>query len=430
MNKEELRTSIQEMQLHIPYTEDLTALSRPLTLRNGTILQNRLANHPMEGCDGNADGSPGELTWRRYRRFAGSGVGLLWTEAVSVTEDGRANPRQLWIHKENVDAFSRLVEELHRLCDAPVVIQLTHSGRFSRPHGTPAPVIAVHNPILNQTSPIAPDYPVVSDDYLDRLEEQFMEAAILAKRAGFDGIDIKCCHRYLFSELLSAYTREGRYGGSYENRTRLFFRVVSRVREAFGDSVILASRLGLYDAIPYPHGFGWNQDNTLQPDSEEALRVLGDLRDRGMALIDVTMGTPYHNPHVNRPYRSGGYTPPEHPLKGVERLIEGAALYQRTFPDMAFVGTGYSYLGAAAPYAAAGAIEAGMASMVGFGRMSFAYDTFARDMLRGALDSRKLCMACGKCTEIMRAGGTTGCPIRDKEVYMPIYRRYCLKEKE
>jgi len=428
MKKVELLEQIREKGAKIPFSEDYSVLARPLTLRNGDVLPNRLVNHPMEGCDSLPDGSPGELTWRRYRRFAAGGAGLIWTEAVSVQEDGRANPRQLWLHEGNLEEYCRLADELHRTSDAKVIIQLTHSGRFSRPWGKPAPIIVTHNPILDQTSPYAKDAPLVDDDYLDRLTEQFIRTARLAKQAGFDGIDIKCCHRYLFSELLSAYERPGRHGGSYENRTRLFFDVVRAVHEEMGDSIILSSRLGLFDALPYPHGFGGQKEDYTRPNHDEALQVLSDLNGMGMALVDMTMGTPYHNPHVNRPYRSGGYPPPEEPIRGLERLIDGAAVYQRAFPEIAFVGTGYSFLGESAPYAAAGAVEAGMVDLVGFGRMSFAYDTLARDILAGEFDSRKQCMACGKCTEIMRAGGTTGCPIRDTEVYMPIYRQLCMKK--
>ena len=150
--------------------------------------------------------------------------------------------------------------------------------------------------------------------------------------------------------------------------------------------------------------------------------------EKGLSLIDMTMGSPYFNPHVNRPYSKGGYVPPEHPLRGVERLIGASREIQTAFPELCLIGTGYSYLRQFAPYVAAGALRDGDATLIGFGRMAFAYEGFAHDMTTGTVDPHKVCIACSKCTEIMRAGGTTGCPIRDQEIYLPIYRETCMKK--
>lgn len=426
MTREELLQKIDEYKLSIPFSDNIGILSASHRIKDTPIiLRNALAIHPMEGFDGTTDGAPGELTERRYMRFAESGAGLIWFEATAVQEDGRTSPHQLWLHKDNVDKFAHLIQKIHnRSNGVPVILQLTHSGRFSKLAGKPAPVIAYHNPVLNRSFNIPESYPVATDDYLDRLVEQYLTAARLACKAGFDGVDIKACHRYLLGELLSAYTRKGRYGGSYENRTRLFRSIIRNIRNELGPGFTVGSRFGVYDAIDYPYGFGVDKTDYTRPDTEEPLRLIGDAYTDGLRVINLTMGTPYHNPHINRPYSSGGYQPPEHPVIGVDRLIKYAGLFQNAYPDITFIGTGYSYLGAAAPYAAAGAVEKGLISAVGFGRMAFAYSNFARDILNGAFDSKKVCITCGKCTEIMRAGGTTGCPVRDSEVYMPIYKTY------
>lgn len=429
MTKDKLKNKTAELNLSIPFSENLSILGKACEIGDtGIRLRNAIATHPMEGFDGTADGSPDVLTERRYMRFAASGTGLIWFEATAVREDGRTSPRQLWLHEKNADDFARLVEKIHeRSGGVPVILQLTHSGRYSKPQGKPAPVIACHNPVLNKSFPIAADYPVISDDDLDALEDQFQKTARLARNAGFDGVDVKACHRYLIGELLSAYTRGGKHGGSYENRTRLFRSIVRNIRSEFGRTFAVGSRLGIYDSIEYPYGFGTDRDNYLIPDLSEPLRLVGDLYTDGLRIINITMGTPYHNPHINRPYNSGGYVPPEHPLTGVDRLIKYAGILQKTYPDITFIGTGYSYLGSAAPYAAAGAVENGLITAVGFGRMSFAYDTLANDILNGTFSSEKVCIACGKCSEIMRAGGTTGCPVRDAGIYMPVYKDYCRK---
>lgn len=430
MTKEELLKKTDEYKLSVPYFENLAVLATPHKIKDtAIILRNSLATHPMEGFDGTADGAPGELTERRYMRFAESGAGLIWFEATAVQEDGRSSPRQLLLHEGNVSEYARLVEKIHeRSGGVPVILQLTHSGRFSKPQGKNAPVITYHNPIMNRSFDIPADYPVVTDDYLDRLGEQFAVTARLAYKAGYDGVDVKACHSYLLGEILSAYNRNGRHGGSYENRTRLLRSIIRNIRNEFGPEFAIGSRFGAYDAIDYPYGFGVDKNDYMKPDLEEPLRLVGELYSDGLRIINFTMGTPYHNPHVNRPYNSGGYTPPEHPIVGVDRLIKYAGIFQKTYPDITFVGTGYSYLGSAAPYAAAGAVENGLISAVGFGRMSIAYNAFARDILNGEFNPKKVCLTCGKCTEIMRAGGTVGCPIRDSDVYMPIYKNYCSKK--
>jgi len=362
-------------------------------------------------------------------RFAASGASLVWFEAIAVQDDARTSPRQLMLTAGTLGAYKRLTEKLHKSHpDVKLIAQLTHSGRFSKPNGTAAPKIAYHNPILNQTLDIPADYPVVTDDYLDRLAQTLIDAARLAYEAGFDGVDIKCCHRYLMSELLSAYDRPGKYGGCYENRTRLFSDVVRGVTGEYRSKprFIVCSRFALSDDIPYPYGFA--SDENGSPKLDETVRLLSEVSEMGLSLVDVTMGTPYFNPHVNRPYSRGGYLPPEHPLCGVERLISSTAAVKRAVPQLTFIGTGYSYLGAFAPLCAAAQIERGDVDAVGFGRMAFAYDNFAADMLAGRYDERKSCITCGKCTEIMRAGGTTGCPVRDSDVYAPIYRQYCMKK--
>jgi 2,4-dienoyl-CoA reductase-like NADH-dependent reductase (Old Yellow Enzyme family) len=369
------------------------------------------------------------LTSRRYKRFAESGAGLIWFEAVAVQEDAKTSPRQLMISEKNADDYKRLVETVKNIAgdDTKLVIQLTHSGRFSKP-----PVIACHNETLNTRMRLDPDYPCVSDDYLKRLEDTFESAAYLAYQAGFDAIDVKACHRYLFAELLGAYNRAGEYGGPYENRTRIFTNTIKKIKQRLGKSAPVVSRLGISDVIPYPDGFGMaaGGDDPYRVDLTESIKLIGDINRLGVNLVNITMGTPYYNPHINRPYdyNAGRTASPSHPLVNLGNFINHIGEVQKIYPDMSFVGTGYSYLRHFAIGAAAYSLENKLASAIGFGRGAFAYRGFARDMIAGFMDSAKCCLACSRCTEIMRAGGTTGCPIRDSEVYMPIYKKYCMRK--
>lgn len=419
--------------LSLPLSGDFACLGKPCPIPESRIvLKNRLTIHPMEGFDGEADGSPGELTFRRCDRFAQSGAGLIWLEATAVVREGRTSSRQLWITRENLDSYKRLAERMHEKSNGtPLILQLTHSGRFSRPDNVPAPVISYHNPLMNETMAIDPSYPVATDEYFDALPEKFGEAAALAKEAGFDGADVKCCHKYLFSELLSAYRREGRYGGSFENRTRLFVDSLKAARVSVSPTFVLASRFGPYDCLPYPWGFAADREDYLTIDWEEPDRLYRLMKENGVRLVDMTLGSPYINPHVNRPYDNGGYEPPEERLAGAARLLDAAAHLKKQEPEITLIGTGYTYFRQYAPYVAAGAVSSGGVDAAGFGRMAFAYPDFAKDILeKGALDPHKVCLTCSKCTALMRAMSVTGCPIRDQETYLPIYRRVFAKKED
>ncbi len=417
----------------LKFSDKLEILSRKAKI-DGFDLPNALAVHPMEGADGELDGAPGELTKRRYERFSRGGAGLLWFEAVAVVPEGRANPRQLWIHANNLPQFQKLAtamlqqaQEEHGSGHTPMLImQLTHSGRYSKPYNKPVPILAARNPYLDAAQKLNDDVPILFDDELEKLEDHYVKAAVLAHKAGFHGVDIKCCHRYLNSELLSAFTRKGRYGETFEGRTRFLLNVVRKIKDCLGKDFIVTTRLNIYDAIPYPYGWGVDKADFLQYDLSEPKLLVKLLWESGVKIVNLTMGNPYYNPHVNRPYDKGPYTPPEHPLVGVARLINGIGEIQKDIPQMAVVGTGFSWLRQFSASLAAGTLEDGLATIIGYGRESFAYPDFAKDIIKnGSLIKEKCCIACGKCTDIMRSGGTTGCAIKDSKIYAPIYGKVC-----
>jgi len=425
-----LREDAAKRGLNLPATEDLSSLAKSHTLKGKTV-HNRIVYHPMEGCDGTKSGSPDELTIRRYKRFAEGGPGIVWFEAVAILQEGRANPRQLYLTEENLDDFKRIVSDIKATCfkhngfEPLVIMQATHSGRYSKPDGVPAPIIAYNNPIFEKDTPIDASR-IITDDHLQELEEYMAASAKLAVRAGFDGVDIKACHRYLNCELLSGFTREGHYGGSFENRTRFFLNCQKAVIAAVPSDFIVTSRMNAYDGFLYPYGFGVTDGNGLTVDLTEAKKLIGLLHENGMEFINLTMGNPYVNPHVNRPYDQGGYMPPEHPLEGVARMLGGIGELQTEFPDMQIVSTGFSYLREYAANVGAALLNESKCTYVGMGRMSFAYPNFARDAVSGQIDKKSICLACGKCSQIMRAGSTPGCVIRDAEVYMPLYKEFCM----
>lgn len=421
----------QKYDTHICFGEEVAALQEGCVIGNKSF-SNRLACQAMEGCDGTYSGEPDVLTKRRYERLAKGGAGVIWYEATAVLPEGRANPRQLYINEANVDAFARHVEEIKETglkengYEPKVFLQATHSGRYAKPNGVPEPLIAYNNPIFEKEHPI-PANRIVTDDYLDLVKEKLILGARLAERAGFDGVDIKCCHRYLNSELLSAYSRAGKYGGCFENRTRLLREAVQGAIQSTGPDFLVSSRLNVYDGFVYPYGFGVREDGGLEFDPTEPIQLIRMLYGYGVRLLNITMGNPYFNPHVNRPYAHGGYEAPEHPLTGVARMLNGTAQLKAAVPEMKLLCSALSFLGVAAPRVAAEYIRQGKFDFAGFGRTVLAYPDFAKDILQnGEMSSAKCCICCSKCTEIMRQkGGTPGCVVRDSAVYAPIYKEFC-----
>lgn len=425
----DMREKIQALSIECPVEENTDILMEKLQLGTRTI-PNRLAVHPMEGADANSDGTPGELTLRRYQRYAEGGAGLIWLEAVAVNESGRANKMQLFLKEETVDAFKKMVDMIRKKAaetmgkefNPYLVIQLTHSGRFGENRD-----ILFHHELEDKAAGISKDKEVMDDMQLEGLEDDFFHAARLAKKAGFDAVDIKACHRYLLSENLAAHTRGGKYGGDFDNRTRLIKNSIKRIASEV--EIDLATRMNIYDAIPYPYGWGTDKDGN--EDHSEPRRLVRELQDLGVKLINITAATPYIYPHINRPYdqpNNLGYEAPEHPFIGVERLLRLGKIIQQEVEDCVIVGTGFSWLRQFAPNVAAGVLKNGWAKMIGFGRQAFAYPDFAKDLIEnGELNSRKVCITCSKCAELKAKKKHSGCVIRDQEIYLPIYREL-LKE--
>ena len=415
---------------------------------------NRIAVHPMEGWDGTPDGRPTEATERRWRRFGASGAKLIWGgEAVAVRHDGRANPHQLVINEHSRQDLARLrevlVEEHVRTtgsADGLVIgLQLTHSGRYCCPNvkGRLEPRVAYRHPILDRRVGIDSDSAVLGDGDIRRLIEDYHRAANVASDAGFDFVDVKHCHGYLGHELLSAHTREGDYGGPFENRTRFLREVVQGVR-SLAPRLHIGVRVSAFDTVPYrpdpersspgkpgpgvpepyehllPYrwGFGVNANDPLHMDLRETVEFIGLLEGLGIRLVNVTAGSPYYNPHVQRPAfypPSDGYQPPEDPLLGVSRLVGVVHYLKDYFNKPVFVGTGYSYLQEFMPYVAQALLDEDSVDCVGLGRVVLSYPEILWDAAHGRpQQTKKICRTFSDCTTAPRKGLPSGCyPLDD-----------------
>jgi 2,4-dienoyl-CoA reductase-like NADH-dependent reductase (Old Yellow Enzyme family) len=446
--------------LDLRFSDDLAPTFAPLTV-GAREIGNRWCVHPMEGCDGEPDGTPGALTFRRYTRFGAGGAKLIWGEACAVTNEARANPRQIALNERTKPAFARLVAECRAAhvaangtdSDLLFGLQLTHSGRYSHPR----PVIATHDPLLDPRTvvdkatgaTVTADYPLITDDELKRLVDDYARAAKLAVEVGFDFLDVKQCHRYLLNELLGARNRPGVYGGSYENRTRFAREAIQAVRAAVPAHVVIATRMNVFDGIPFhkaasadgapdahalplANGWGMSEGDPFAVDLTEPLRWIGDMRALGVALVNATVGNPYAQPHYGRPFEyppPDGYESPEHPLVGVDRHFRATAAIQAAFPDLALVGTGYSYLQEFLPQVAAANVRDGRVSIVGVGRATLAQPDWVRQLRdHGKLDRKRVCRTFSYCTALMRAKQhplgqyETGCPPFDKEAYGDVWK--------
>ncbi|HXN94442.1 MAG TPA: hypothetical protein VN879_08060 [Candidatus Acidoferrales bacterium] len=450
---ERFQDHLHSLGLTIPCdSEPISGSDSPLRwpLSCGEIkIGNRIAVHPMEGWDGAADGNPSEHTIHRWKKFGRSGGKLIWGgEAVAVSHEGRANPNQLVIAqhtREGLGGLRKVLVEEHRRTTGSdeglfIGLQLTHSGRYCRPnaHDRPEPRILYHHPILDRRLGLPHDYPVLADGEIGAIIENFHRAARMARELGFDFVDIKHCHGYLGHEFLSAHAREGKYGGSFENRTRFLREVVQGIR-SMAPGMHIGVRLSAFDTvpfrpdpsqsangklgpgipeshdnlIPYRWGFGVKQSDPTQMDLTETIRFLSLLEDLEVRLVNITAGSPYYNPHIQRPAfypPSDGYQPPEDPLVGVALQMKVTRQLKRLFPNLIIVGTAYSYLQDFLPHVAQAAVRDGWADAVGLGRMILTYPELLWDATEGnEMQHKRICRTFSDCTTAPRKGLPSGC---------------------
>ncbi|MBA3312719.1 MAG: NADH:flavin oxidoreductase [Planctomycetaceae bacterium] len=454
---EDLAAEAVSLGVELKLSDDLTPLFQPVQVAD-RVVANRLAVQPMEGCDGTRDGRPDELTYRRYRRFGAGGAKLIWGEATAISDEGRMNPRQLWINGKTVGDLARMLEGC-RTAHAEAVgntdgllvgLQLTHSGRWSYER----PLLATRDSLLDPLTidkstgrTIDAAYPLLTDDDLKRIEDEYVAAAKLASTAGCDFIDLKQCHRYLLNELLAAVNRPGPYGGDLENRTRLIRNVVGRIRDEVPE-LILASRMNAYDGVPFRKredgigepvshrlpiecGFGTDKDDPSREDLAEPIEVARRLVAWGVSLLNVSAGNPYASPHLVRPAENppiDGYDAPEHPLIGVARQFRITQAIQQAV-SIPVVGSGYSWLQDFAFLAGAANVAAGDVAIVGYGRGTLSHPDFAQALSeQGKLDRKRVCRTFSYCTNLMRTKDhplgqyATGCPPFDKEAYGELWK--------
>ena len=426
---------------NFPISDDLSILSEPVTLANGHVIPNRLVIQPLEGFDGTRDGNPSDLIFRRYKRFAEGGAGLIWYESITVSDDGRCNPLQMIIKKETVPEIKRLVDESNDAAIAKYgrrpynVLQLTHSGRRStNAEWKSTPLAVVENPYIDDHNSIdgqSGQITFATDEKIEEIVEGFIRGAELAVECGFDSVDVKICHVYILRELLAAYNRPGKYGGSFENRTRATFDIIHGIKERCGDKIDICVRLNAYDCIPWPHGWGMKmEEGVMEPDPTEVIQLCNMLVAEGVDMINLSTMMPRYQP-TGRGYLAELEDDAiVEPYKGVYALFEMTRRIKEAVPGGIFVCTGLTWLEQFGAHVAAGCINEGWFDLAGFGRQGFAYPDFAVDIMeKNTMEYKKCCITCDKCYDLIQKGHTmSGCVIRDQEVYLPLYRKYVMKQ--
>lgn len=429
--------------MNFPITDDASILMEPLTLANGHVIPNRMVIQPLEGFDGTREGNPSDLIFRRYKRYAEGGAGLIWYESITVADDGRCNPLQMIIKKETIPEIKRLVGETDAAAIAKYgrkpynVLQLTHSGRRSTNaewKSTPLAVVANpyidhHNSIDGQSGTIT----FATDEKIEEIVEAFIRGAELAVECGFDSVDVKICHEYILRELLGAYNRPGKYGGSFENRTRATFDIIHGIKERCGDKIDICVRLNAYDAIPWPHGWGMKQvEGVMEPDPEEVIKLCNMLVAEGVDMINLSTMMPRYQPTGRGYLAELEEDAVIEPYKGTFALLEMTRRIKQAVPGGTFVCTGLTWLEQFGAAVGAGGIKEGWWDLAGFGRQGFAYPDFPEDIMKtGSMIRSKCCITCDKCYDLIQKGHVqSGCVIRDQEVYLPLYRKYVMKKEQ
>ena len=450
---ERFKQHLHSLGLNIPCDSSIVTapdspLQQPLS-RAGITLANRIAMQPMEGWDATRDGNISESMLRRWHRLGSSGAKLIWgCEAAAVSHAARANPNQLMVSTHTLKGLQQLRAALvkgHRETTGSdqnllIGLQLTHSGRYCRPneHAKPEPRILYHHPILDRRLGLTAAHPLITDGEIGEIIADFVRAAHLAREAGFDFVDIKHCHGYLGHEFLSAHTRAGNYGGSLENRTRFLKETVDAIRTNV-QGMQIGVRVSIFDTvpftadparsskgkpgpgipensanlIPYRWGFGVDQNDPTKPDLAEPEKFLALLEKIQIHLVNVTAGSPYYNPHIQRPALyppSDGYQPPEDPLIGVARQMDATRRMKQKFPTLIFVGTAYTYLQDYLPHVAQAALKEGWVDLIGLGRMALSYPELLWDASAGnTIQHKRVCRTFSDCTTAPRKGLPSGC---------------------
>jgi 2,4-dienoyl-CoA reductase-like NADH-dependent reductase (Old Yellow Enzyme family) len=371
----------------------------------------------MECNDGDSEGNPTQLTFQRYRNLAAGGAGIIVVESLTLSYESRARKNQLKISEETAKGLERLVKEMKEVNAKPLILfQVNHSGRISG---------AAFSKVVSLYPTADLNVHLLTEREIEEIGEKFVQASVIAKQVGADGVDFKHCHGYLCGEMLRpANTRQDRFGGNFENRTRFFRETTERIKKAVGgNDFLLGVRYSVYEGIP--GGFGTSGPDEVAEDLFESFRFARMVEEMGMDFINVSAGIPAITPEIVRPTKSF----PE----GVYRHF-GWAKAVKNLVKIPVIGSGYSYLRDGKNdlkepnsskksflYYAEKNLKDGYVDLVGIGRQSLADPLFAKKILSGEIATVNFCTACGGCSVLLKSQNQVGCTVY-QEYYKKVLR--------
>ena len=380
----------------------MSMLFEPLTI-GGKTMPNRFFAQAMEGNDGENGGMPSERTINRYIELAEGNWGAVQVEATSVTETSLARINGMIINRKNLDSMKRLVDAFRKHNDKSLLfLQITHSGERSGPFSekvTLTPGDRASLPEGSQNSGCR----FLSGDEIEKIRDRFIEGALLAEEAGMDGIDFKNCHGYLGAEMLRpSNTRDDKWGGSFENRTRFLKEVIGGIKGALRSAdFILGSRFSTFEGIR--GGCGSAGPNEIVEDISEMLDVVRVMDGLGMDFVNVSAGIPAQTGAITRPTEVSKY------------LVLHHLRYTRAVKDLVnsenrsikVIGSAYSTYKNDAPVIMEEMLSKGYADACGFGRQIFADPLTPKKLASG--EKVNWCLLCSGCSKLMAAKVNDGC---------------------
>ena len=377
-------------------------LSQPI--RIGTKrASNRIVYQSMESNDADGRGRPSERTLARYRRLAEGGPGVLFVEAMSISETSRGRTNELRIRPETAESLAQLVAVIREANPEPLVLfQISHDGRNSGSFSRRVGLYPSGDPPVE----------VISTEEIEPIGDEVVRAAVIAAEAGADGIDFKHCHGYLFCEMLRpANRREDRYGGSFENRTRFFAETVEKIKNEVADrSFILGCRVSAYE--PFSGGIGTAGPESDREDLTEPIAFARLMEKAGMHYINVSAGGP-----LSVPGKADGDAVLRHfrlarTIKAAVGLPVMGATYT-FFRDGDHKLEGPGLEGQPFRSVAERNISEGWVDLVGVGRQSFADPLFAKKVLSGSSEI-DYCTLCNGCRKLLARQQQAGCAVYDE----------------
>ena len=385
-------------------------LLQPIKIGSKTC-QNRFFAQPMECVDSDAEGNPTDLTLERYKKLYDGGFGLVDLEAITVTNESRARKTQLEIMPRNVKALTRFIRSLKEVNpDTLIVFQLTHSGEISESD-------------FSRKVCVKPMYGIggdlLSEEEVDHIMDQFVEASKICEEVGADGIDMKLCHGYLGSQILRPYNdRDWKYGGPWEKRVQWAYDLMERIQKAVSKDFLIGSKVSMFEG--FPGGCGTAGPDSPLFDFTEPIDMIKGLEERGASYFVETLG----NVHAGMHYMEADRDEAE---LSYLHIYFADMMKKALKPETVVIGSGFSpFRGKKntllctdpekSQMLAMGGrvIEDGCMDMIGLGRQSFADPYTPRKMAEGREDEIKYCVQCMNCEELMIRQQPVGCVLYNK----------------